>query len=160
MLPPLPLLLLHCTVDDKCIAGTCLGRPKPCAAPSGAQCVSALCDAATGSCALAQAPNGAPCNDGNPCTESDTCTSGVCGGVPKFCGTHSNPCKNLTCNPSNGICVAVNIPDGSICDDGLFCTVGDVCIGGALDTSSAVCLRWNPLAVVTAAASCCCRVGP
>ena len=35
------------------------------------------------------------------------------------------------CNPDNGQCVVVGLVDGESCDDGLDCTVGTTCQGGA-----------------------------
>lgn len=49
-----------------------------------------------------QSPDGSNCTDNNLCTSNDTCYAGTCVGLPKSCGTHSNQCKSLQCDPKTG----------------------------------------------------------
>ena len=58
---------------------------------------------------LPQCTTSADCNDNNQCT-TDECTAGACVNIPK--------------------------PNGSACDDGLFCTVSDVCTSGICGSST------------------------
>lgn len=47
------------------------------------------------------------------------------------CSTISTPtCKVATCNPDTKQCEVVADTDGTTCDDGLFCTVDEVCQAG------------------------------
>ena len=98
------------------------------------------------------------CDDSNPCTENK-CTDGECNNPPKndnspcddgvFCnggdycvggscsGHGGDPCpgpdgdSNCTesCDEENDNCNSLD-PDGSPCDDGLYCTVSDSCQSG------------------------------
>jgi hypothetical protein len=90
-----------------------------------------------------------PCDDGLFCTAVDTCVSGVCVGAgdscpsDPFCNENlnacveclgagdcddANPCTNNVCSPL-GSC---NFPSNTnSCNDGLFCTINDVCSFGS-----------------------------
>ena len=92
-----------------------------------------------GSCSV---HSGRICNDSNPCTidscnEIDHCVftpSGVCC-INADCND-DNPCTNDTCNnpgPSSS-CSYVN--NSNPCEDGLFCTVNDVCSGSICTSGS------------------------
>lgn len=71
--------------------------------------------------------NNNACNDGNACTTSDTCSNGACvGGAPLDCDD-DNECTDDSCNPATG---CINTPNTDPCDDGLFCTINDLCSGG------------------------------
>jgi len=75
----------------------------------------------------------ADCNDGNPCT-TDTCqnpsTGGTCEHTTVTCAPTTDPCRANVCNPANGQCELVNQPNGTACEDGLFCTEDDTCQAG------------------------------
>ncbi|MBI4704741.1 MAG: S8 family serine peptidase [Deltaproteobacteria bacterium] len=59
-----------CTVGDACTGGECRGALKPCVAP--AECQQAgICDAQSGACVYAAAPDGTPCSVG-------ACSGGAC----------------------------------------------------------------------------------
>jgi hypothetical protein len=89
-----------CTQTDSCQAGACVGsNPVVCTA-SDACHVAGTCVAATGTCsAQTPAADGTACNDNSLCTSNDICTAGVCAGSPVCVAP-------LTCNPSNGSCIA------------------------------------------------------
>ena len=75
--------------------------------------------------------NGEPCDDGSPCTEASTCNAGLCeGGQPVDCSGLDTPCLTGVCDAALG-CVGEAKPNGTTCDDGLFCTDLDVCTDGA-----------------------------
>ncbi|PKN58510.1 MAG: hypothetical protein CVU56_05360 [Deltaproteobacteria bacterium HGW-Deltaproteobacteria-14] len=59
----------------------------------------------------------------------DTSVSDVAS-CPASCAQPADPCKTAVCDPNQGVCVTRDAEDGATCDDGLFCTVGDRCIGG------------------------------
>ncbi|MFQ5461272.1 MAG: hypothetical protein ACE5E5_01460, partial [Phycisphaerae bacterium] len=82
------------------------------------------CDPATG---CVNTNNAAPCDDANACTTGDTCSLGICvGGAPPNCND-GNVCTDDSCDPATG---CVNTNNAAPCDDGLFCTSADVCVGG------------------------------
>ncbi len=114
-------------VDDVSIAagnapGSCVGRCGEVAA--NGQCG---CDAA---CAKA----------GNCCAD----IVGVCAGI---CKTDADcddgaPCTIDTC--TSGTCAWKKAVDGTVCDDGKLCTVGDACVGGACLGGPKKCDDANP----------------
>jgi photosystem II stability/assembly factor-like uncharacterized protein len=91
-----------CTQTDTCQNGTCSGNAVVCAA-SGQCHAAGTCNPGTGTCSDPSAPTGAPC-----VADADPCTTDQCNGA--------------------GACVAINntLP----CDDGIPCTINDVCGGG------------------------------
>lgn len=74
------------------------------------------------------------CDDGNPCTV-DSCqnpqTGGTCTHTTKQCEPTEDMCTLNVCNPSSGACEMVAQPNGSPCEDGLFCSTDDHCEAGA-----------------------------
>lgn len=92
------------------------------------------------------------CDDGNPCTV-DVCqnpsTGGTCTHTLVTCEPSTDSCLANQCNPAKGLCEPVMQPNGTACEDGLYCTEDDycqagVCVGGtprsctALDTDCVV----------------------
>ena len=97
--------------------------------------------------------NALPCNDGLFCTATDTCAGGTCVGG-------GDRCPGLQCDESFDACVecldSSHCDDGNVCtddvcfvsgicgypnntvpcEDGLFCTTGDTCSGGACATGT------------------------
>lgn len=74
--------------------------------------------------------NGLSCDDGQLCTVGETCSGGSCqGGAPRDCSFVIEPCTGASCDPQLG-CVAQPLPNNTSCSDGLFCTVGEVCMNG------------------------------
>jgi cysteine-rich repeat protein len=72
--------------------------------------------------------NTAPCDDGDACTVNDHCDAGTCGfDIPLTCDD-GNVCTDDSCNPGTG-CVFTN--NTAPCNDGVLCTVNDVCSGGS-----------------------------
>jgi hypothetical protein len=77
-------------------------------------------------------PNGSACNDNLFCNGADTCSGGTCSGHA------GSPCNGPdgdadcaeTCDESADDCAA-NDPNGSACDDGVFCNGADNCFAGA-----------------------------
>jgi hypothetical protein len=118
-----------CTDGDACAAGGCTGTPVVCEVLD--QChVPGVCDVATGLCSNPASADGTSCDDGNGCTGIDVCVGAICvGGDPLVCA--AGPCHGLgLCDPATGACSTPPVADGSPCDDGAFCTMGDACLAG------------------------------
>ncbi len=127
-----------CTVSDQCASGTCRGLGRDCSSVAD-QCNDGVCDDSTGACVPQPKVDGTTCNDGQPCTVSDQCTSGTCGGSPKDCSALDDQCNTGNCDPNSGSCVAQALSDGTSCNDGQFCTVGDQCSSGVCGGSARDC---------------------
>ena len=105
--------------------GGCLG-PEDCK-PAG-PCMQSVCGS-EGMCESFPVQGDEPCDDGDACTVKDMCFAGKCQGIALACGPFDDPCRLGFCNPKDGKC-AVEFMDGTPCDDGLACTMDDVCIDG------------------------------
>jgi len=118
-----------CTVGDVCAGGSCVGATaRDCS--DGDQCSSDACDDNLDECVHNAVPDGTICNDGQFCTIAETCTGGVCtGGQARDC-SDGNPCTIDNCNDSGDTCDHANEANGTLCDDGLYCTLGDSCTNG------------------------------
>jgi hypothetical protein len=121
---------LYCTTGDKCAAGICRGTARNCSA-SGDQCNIGQCDEALGICKSSPVADGIACDDALYCTVEDSCLNGVCQGTTRSCDTAADQCNLGTCDEGNRTCERHPIRNGEDCDDGLFCTMNDVCVGGA-----------------------------
>src|SRR5213076_1908453 len=120
-----------CTRTDTCAAGACVGaNPVVCTASD--QChTSGTCNPASGVCSNPAKPNGTGCDEGNACTRTDACEAGICVGTDPVVCTASDQCHTAgTCDPATGTCSNPARHDGTRCDDGNGCTVGDRCLGG------------------------------
>ncbi len=78
------------------------------------------------------------CDDQDACTQ-DRCQAGRCQSTPRDCSALDGPCVRGACEPADGQCVAAPAPDGTPCDDGLFCTAPDSCLGGACQGAARDC---------------------
>ncbi|RYZ34700.1 MAG: hypothetical protein EOO71_38185, partial [Myxococcaceae bacterium] len=78
-----------------------------------------------------------PCDDGNACTQGDHCegegrAAACVPGTPIQCSQPSNVCgAPMACKPTTGLCEPGELPQGTACDDGNPCTLGDACSAGA-----------------------------
>jgi hypothetical protein len=114
-----------------CVAGKCL--PPQCQfakdCPSE-QCRAPECDPVTRQCVLHDL-DGLGCEDGDQCTLGDVCKGGLCvsGGAPD-CSGLDGPCQLGFCNPKTGNCGVEFVGEGMPCEDGIACTVDDMCIEG------------------------------
>lgn len=72
-----------------------------------------------------------PCNDNDACTENDVCVPAfqTCQGTPITCSASTNQCETVQC--SGGQCLPSSVTDNTPCDDGHYCTTGEVCLSGA-----------------------------
>ena len=122
---------LFCDGADTCSGGLCSAHAgNPCEGPDGDGNCAESCNEAADDC-TASDPNGAPCSDFLFCTGADSCLGG-------FCAGHAgNPCPgpdgdgncSESCNEAADNCTGA-VPNGSACNDGLFCTGTDTCLGG------------------------------
>jgi len=122
---------LFCTVENQCADGLCTGDPRDCSELSD-QCNLAICNNASAICEAMPLPDSTPCDDGSFCTVDDRCVTGQClGGTPRDCSEGGDGCQVWFCNDASAICESDPLPDGTLCDDGLFCTLDDQCTEGA-----------------------------
>ncbi len=123
-----------CTSDDACAsgpgtcnAGTCVAPRRTCVDESACR-ITTGCDAATGECLYAAAPDQTPCGEGLGTCEEQRCISGACQGVPRDCDDH-NECSIDSCDSQSG-CRHVAVTGGDVaCDDHDACTADDRCVG-------------------------------
>ncbi|MHB8873293.1 MAG: Kelch repeat-containing protein [Myxococcaceae bacterium] len=126
-----------CTINDRCVSGTCTGTPVAC--PASDFChLAGTCDPATGACSNPTKPEGTSCNDGNLCSSADACIAGVCTGTATVCAPASQCHVAGTCNASTGLCSSPLKTDGSSCDDGNACTRTDTCQVGVCQGGNTV----------------------
>lgn len=119
-----------CTTGETCQSQVCVGTPLT--PPDLGQCYNTpVCDPITGTFSAEPRPDGVVCSDNNNCTIADQCQAGVCiPGAPLVCPTPPGQCFNLgVCQNSTGECTFAPSILGTPCDDGLFCTISDVCDG-------------------------------
>jgi iron(II)-dependent oxidoreductase len=143
-------LLAGCDVflSDKGTAGhACLPGDRPCAA--GLICEAGTCrpgcsndadcadqnpctdDLCThGLCSHPPAAAGTGCDDGLWCTVADRCQQSTCTGDARDCSALQDECHAGVCDEELDACAARPRPEGSACDDGLWCTVDDACSAG------------------------------
>ncbi len=119
-----------CTPNDSCIAGTCSGPPRSCNGAAD-NCNQGVCDEAADACTSDPLPDGTGCSDMQFCTVNDVCTAGTCSGMARDCDGVGDECNLGVCNESSDSCEQSPKPNGSSCDDQLFCTDGDVCLAGS-----------------------------
>lgn len=118
-----------CTFNDYCADKVCKGTPYACNGASQCEQTPGTCDG-KGGCTYTP-KTGAACNDGNPCTKEDKCGADkTCVGTAYTC-TAGNQCQTNpgTCDGLGGCTYAPK--NGTACDDGNPCTVGDTCLAGA-----------------------------
>ncbi len=117
---------IGCTADAQCTA------------LDGA-CQRGTCTVATGLCTATPRADGTACDDGLFCTSVDTCTAGACGGPARNCSAMTNACNTGTCDEAADACVRAPVSNGTVCDDGLFCTTGDLCTAGTCSGAARDC---------------------
>src|SRR5205814_1122531 len=115
---------------DACAGGRCTGAARDCSAGDG-PCMRGVCDEAADACAPQPREDGTPCDDALLCTTGDACAAGMCTGQPLDCTALDGSCVVGACDEGAGGCVASPRADGSVCEDGAYCTAGDVCRDGA-----------------------------
>lgn len=137
-----------CTVGDVCVEGVCTGQVRPC--NDGNDCTDDGCNPAFGcfyldndgpcdtgsACTQGQCIEGfcmqspVVCDDGNLCTDDSCDPSTGCVFAPRQCPPGGTACTPNRCDPATGECALLALEDGAPCQDGLFCSVEDVCASG------------------------------
>jgi hypothetical protein len=136
----------QCDDGNPCTADTCTG----------------------GNCQHAAVSDGTACSDGNVCNGAETCRAGVCRAGTALSCDDGNPCTTDSCDATRG-CVHTNntapcaddgnpctsdvcgggscthprAPNGTTCEDGLFCTIGDSCQAGVCRGGGANCTQYT-----------------
>jgi hypothetical protein len=75
--------------------------------------------------------DGDSCDDGLFCTVDDSCTSGQCGGTARDCSSLTNQCNQGICDEDGNQCLARPANEGQTCDDGLYCSLTEICQSGS-----------------------------
>ena len=121
-----------------------------CACTQGEQCQGGFCSGGSVTCPLCPKQSAGGCaiyDDNDLCNGNFMCiNSGPCGKVagviagggvclenkaPVICNPLANgPCLKNTCQSTTGLCKMQQMVNGTPCQDGLPCTVGDLCLGG------------------------------
>lgn len=128
-----------CTVGETCTAGTCGDSVARDCDHLADDCNAASCNETVG-CIATPIADDTPCDDSLFCSSGDVCLAGECVGVPLDCDAGAALCEvSLGCDEVNDTCDYVNEPNGTPCDDGLFCTQNDVCSFGTCDGSNTPC---------------------
>lgn len=70
-------------------------------------------------------------------TTSASTTTGMMGCPQNCADLESPPCKESVCNTQTGMCELMDLPDGSACEDGLFCTIDETCSAGVCEPGGA-----------------------
>ena len=131
-----------CTSGDICSAGVCSGKGKSC--NDGNSCTNDTCDLTNGCAHVLVA--GAGCDDGNPCSAGDKCDgTGTCLSGNAVQCDDGNACTSDACDGVTGVCKYTNLA-GS-CDDGVACTVSDVCLNGQCAGTAKKCTDGNTCTV-------------
>ena len=121
---------LYCTVNTSCSDGACTGSPRSCSSASD-QCNEGVCNEDENTCEPLPVSDGTECDNGLYCTINDTCEEGVCtAGDDRSCSAADGACREGECDEENNTCTGDPLPDGSSCDDGLYCTVNTTCSDG------------------------------
>lgn len=141
---------LFCTENEVCTAGACGGgTPLDCSGSPGECFEPGVCNEAADQCdPPAPSPAGDVCG-GAICQTAGTCDgAGTCqGAAPVDCSAFDGECTVGQCNATTGACEAVNVTNGTACDDGDACTNNDVCGGGVCGGSAVACDDGNPCTV-------------
>ena len=79
----------------------------------------------------------ADCNDGLYCNGVEKCIDSKCySGTPTDCSYLSDQCSNGVCDENQDKCVVQSKPDGTACNDGLYCIIGETCQTGTCKGTS------------------------
>ncbi len=121
-----------CTLNDRCTAGQCRGNGQL-ACNDGDPCTVDACTAGVG-CTITPTR----CDDSSLCT-TDACVPGVgCQFAPIACPEVTIACLGSTCDPLVG-CTVKASDNGTTCDDGNPCTLGDACKSGLCEGTPNAC---------------------
>ena len=152
-----PATVVQCVADansDDCAEVSCQPETGACASVAlaagvtcsdgdtcsvGDACQQGVCKPGTNTCPCKVDADCKGLDDGNACNGSLYCdtTSGKGGckinpaSVVLCPASAFGTCQTLSCDPADGACKKVPTAQGTPCQDGVVCTVGDACAGGA-----------------------------
>lgn len=118
-----------CLIDDKCHF--------PETSPAGPGGLCRVCSPDLDPAAWTAQNEGAECDDGSQCSALSLCQAGDCVAEGPLCEDF-NPCTDDDC-PDGLVCTHVAVEDGTLCDDGIFCTLEDGCAAGLCEGVPMVC---------------------
>ena len=120
---------LFCTENDVCTAGSCSGDTVD--PDDGVSCTDDSCDEEND--VIVNAVNNTYCDNGLWCDGSEYCDAVLdCqAGTAPDCSGPADQCNLGICDEDSDTCVADPVPDNTSCDDGLGCTVDDICTAGS-----------------------------
>lgn len=126
----------RCTLNDRCIVGSCMPVSTVTCAAMDACHDAGVCDKVTGLCSNPEKPEGTVCDDGNACTVNDVCIAGGCTAGAVVDCVASDGCHDTgACDPMTGQCSNPEKPTGTPCDDNNACTANDRCVSGVCQSS-------------------------
>ncbi|MSQ81575.1 MAG: hypothetical protein EXR77_01490 [Myxococcales bacterium] len=133
-----------CTKNDQCEGGKCGGGPVTCGSVPN-PCAEQACDTVLG-CVAKPLNSGASCVSGDSCYIDEKCNNAVCSGKLIIGVDDGNPCtKDGGEGKGLAKCKISHEPlDGTSCDDGEPCSIGDSCVKGACKAQPLVCNDGNP----------------
>lgn len=134
-----------CTSDDLCatvsrcdINGQCIPQGFTVCSPAPPCQFLEGCNPGTGLCEYAPMPDFSSCNDNNMCTTVDQCINASCVGSGYITCTPIDQCHSAgVCDVMTGLCPNIPHLDGTLCDDGLFCTPASSCLFGICQSINA-----------------------
>lgn len=136
----------RCTVNDRCVSGKCMGNTVLC---NGNPCMNGKCYKDKG-CVYTKKEDKTPCTDSDPCTLNDQCFAGQCtAGLMKSCSSLDDACNTGICDSTNGECIAMPKPEGSVCDQstGICDEPNARCSNGECVARRKTCYDANPCTV-------------
>ena len=112
---------LWCNGEEGCVDGSCEDGSRDCSDVED-QCNGSECDEDSDQCVPVPVADGTGCDDGFWCTVDDVCSGGVCGGTERDCSEADGECQAGVCDEVGQGCQGQAVADGTICDDGMYCT--------------------------------------
>lgn len=99
---------------------------------TGNPCVVSVCAPVTCACRDFERADGTPCPNDVFCDGNEMCVAGLCEppGEEACAEGATDPCVITACDEASDECDYSQAPDGTSCDDGLWCTGEDLCLSG------------------------------
>jgi hypothetical protein len=105
----------------------------------GNPCTADECLMAEGTCRFTPMADGEPCDDGDFCNGFEACVSGSCESSGDPCEAPGMVCIVGTCDEAADTCDVGDAPDGTDCDNGVWCDGPDTCVSGACESGPSPC---------------------
>ncbi len=121
-------------------AAVCFGQTDATACDDGEDCTQ-LDTCQAGMCVGDNTKaDGATCSDYNGCNYGDACFAGVCKPTaPTVCNAHDDCIQMLGCDAELGMCIALELNDGTACDPQTECIKSPTCNQGKCVGDDIVC---------------------